>query len=1782
MLADNIFHQPLGWVKPELEATIKNAKKTLEGLSTDLSNKDLLDNLLQDLFLLRGSLEILEFYGAALLVEDMQKAATRLKEPKDKRPEDIYEALLQATLALESYLDKLHKDQTDLPIALLPILNDLRAAIEEPLLSENALFLPNLSIVPKTPEYNEEYENANLLSENARSLRPYYQAALLSWYRNPGDQLSIQQMKLVARNLESTCRTPRNRQIWWILGGLYEALADKGLKSNVAIRLLLGQADRIIKSYCNNEINYYEKTPPFNLLKNALYYISQASSKGERASILKQVYQLDKVMPSEADLTKMRAHLKGPNTETLQAISKELKRTLAMAKSTLENFFRNTPHNTERLNLVVTPLKHVADTLSLLSMSSEKQILQQQISELNAIINSKTRPEKEQLMNIASAIIQVDAGLKHLAGAGKQRITKTSKSVEEDTKMAKDNIKTGFMPESEYRCLVSHAVLEARGNVINVKNNILTFLSSEFADSEAVESSIYLLSEIHGCLQMLDYTYAANVFNSLTQYIRTELQEKAKDDINADLSLLAETIVSLDYYLEALSEERLSSDQFLNLASDCLRQMGQYVEQPKPVVKTPMLEAVVTHISEAPTRLKINANSLSKSIAKHTNEYLANNNSPGKVSEFSPEIPDHEVAEIFIEEAQEELGKMARHISTLEIEHDNQEALSKIYRIYHTLKGSGKIAGAIHISDFSSTIEEYINRVLFGAVQMNQEGITLLSEAYKLLHTLIDCFQKRIAPPLQFNIITEKAIRIMTPESRVENNPTVISTHFPATSPEALPVFEQISNNMIEPESEIIKLLKESFALLNTINTYIREKTDTADLSPMPILILDCINRLYKCAKVTEIREFIQTTELLSRYISNLTRKQAPVNNEILDILSEFCAATHEILLEIPGHLNAEHINPKAFENFSFTDNSLSQFNENVTSIPSTTPLGSNKIVDEKPDEAEQKEDEDDHDIVNIFLDEAEELIARGHTIIQENNFEPGNEKLLAKMQRLLHTLKGSARMAGASSVANLSHAFENLAEAILSKKIQFPLTLEQLFRNTMDAINDMIDDIRADQDIRLHEDLFDEINDLLIPDQENTFASENVTQTIAATEPEKASLTQIQIAPGFRNSVAEKVALNSESALNQVEYLKPVPLEKNEENNATITPEPILPGEAFTYTPPTRTAADKNRPEPVKVSSDVLDDIIDKANSEGAINNRLEDYITTIKNNLFELDKAISRSVNQLRDLQFSSNYTKEEQLPQNSDELNLNQFSETHKATLRMMESIDDIENLHSVITKLTLETDSLLQQQKKNYKEIYELLLSARLVNFSIQTQRIQRIIRQTCQALHKEAKLQMEGTDGYIDRVVLESIMGALEHIIRNAIAHGIESPEIRRALGKNVEGTIQINFHKEESQHVIEIHDDGAGMDLNNIKQKAVEKGLISSGTKLTKEQTLQLIFEPGFSTSSSIDQIAGRGVGMSVVLNDIEALGGSIAIDSNLGEGSTFKIQLPFTVSRNKTLLVSVNKNSYAIPTSAVIQTIPVSQKELQSLYSQVKPIFKFEGHDYPLWHLDSLLNSQPTSLPGKFQNAYLIILKYKHKRLALQVEKINKTRDSVLKPSSPQLSNIKGLAGTTILGNGEVVLILDIPSLFERAETSKNTLNHLIASDSEDKTDTNDIRVLVVDDSITVRKVSERFLNRHNISTKTARDGIEALEIINDYKPDVILLDIEMPHMDGLECAKHLKSDPLLGNIPIIMITSRTGKQHKQIASKIGVDVFLGKPYQETELLGYIQALSGKRLRNE
>jgi chemosensory pili system protein ChpA (sensor histidine kinase/response regulator) len=409
---------------------------------------------------------------------------------------------------------------------------------------------------------------------------------------------------------------------------------------------------------------------------------------------------------------------------------------------------------------------------------------------------------------------------------------------------------------------------------------------------------------------------------------------------------------------------------------------------------------------------------------------------------------------------------------------------------------------------------------------------------------------------------------------------------------------------------------------------------------------------------------------------------------------------------------------------------------------------------------------------------------------------------------------------------------------------------------------------------------------------------------------------------------------------------------------------------------------------------------------------------------------------------------------------------------------------------------------------------------------------------------------------------------LEHMLRNAVDHGIESPELRTNYGKSAAGRIDLRLSREGGDVVIEISDDGAGIDVESVRAKAVERGLMAEGAELTDEEISQFVLAPGFSTAKSVTQISGRGVGLDVVHSEVKQLGGSIQIASRPGKGSRFIVRVPFTVSVNRALMVSVGDDFYAVPLNNIEGIVLLSPEELEKLYAPDGKPFEYAGVPYRVRYLGHYLgrefhsSNQQGSVP-------VVLVRSGNQAVAVHVDGVQGSREIVVKSLGPQFAGVGGISGATILGDGNVVVILDLLALI-RAQSGEG----LVATRRPMASGAKTRCVMVVDDSVTVRKVTSRLLERQGMDVIVAKDGVEAVALLQERRPDVMLLDIEMPRMDGFEVARQVRHDERLAELPIVMISSRTGEKHQEHAAELGVNSFLGKPFQENELLETIDRL--------
>jgi chemosensory pili system protein ChpA (sensor histidine kinase/response regulator) len=482
-----------------------------------------------------------------------------------------------------------------------------------------------------------------------------------------------------------------------------------------------------------------------------------------------------------------------------------------------------------------------------------------------------------------------------------------------------------------------------------------------------------------------------------------------------------------------------------------------------------------------------------------------------------------------------------------------------------------------------------------------------------------------------------------------------------------------------------------------------------------------------------------------------------------------------------------------------------------------------------------------------------------------------------------------------------------------------------------------------------------------------------------------------------------------------------------------------------------------------------------------------------------------------------------------------------------------------------------EALLTQQSRVSSDLQEGLMQTRMTPFGSAAPRLRRVVRAAAAETGKKARLQlrMAGSSDQLDRNVLERITAPLEHMLRNAIAHGIEPPRVRRKLKKAEEGEIIVTVEAEATEFVIRVQDDGSGIDLDAVFKRAVERGMVKPDEKVEPQRLVQFIRESGFSTATTVTGLAGRGVGMDVVNSEIKQIGGSMEIDTEKGKGTRFTIRIPFSLAVMQAIGVTIADRVFQVPLNSVAGVARVTPAEYTALLRSESPVYEFAGEEFPLLELEPLLDAP--SLPLDGDNVSLLMIRAGEQCGAFRVTGLQGHQEIVVKPVGPQVSSIPGILGGTIAADGQVMIILDMGPLIRRGlEQVARPVEPISPVSEEVRTPL----VMVVDDSITMRKVTSRVLENHSLDVMTAQDGIDAIEKLHDRIPDLMLLDIEMPRMDGYQLLEHVRSDARLRHIPVVMITSRAGQKHRKKARTAGANAYLTKPYQEVELVEQVGEL--------
>ncbi|MDE2178338.1 MAG: Hpt domain-containing protein [Xanthomonadaceae bacterium] len=1988
-LDEDIDFTTLTWVKGELDETLKQARQALEVYVEDPADASQMRFCATYLHQVQGTLRMVELYGAAMVIEDMEQLAQALLDGRVRQPDEAYAALMRGMVQMPDYLERLQSGHRDIPIVLLPLINDLRACRGEKLVSEAMLFTPELNTPLPADAPGAAAAQAPAAQQRAlTALRSRFQAPLLAWFRNQGSAPAhLATMRQVLDAVGAECYSVPGRRLWWITAGVVEGL-EQGLleEHSVAVKQLIGRVDRCMRTLIEQGEVALARGEAEELARSLLYYVAQAKPGSVRLDLIRHTYRLDRLLPSQRELEHARGAMAGQNRALLDTVAKAIKEDLLRVKDALDLFLRNAGGDPAQLGGQADVLGRVADTLGMLGLGVPRRVVNEQRQIVNEIAGHARAADESTLLDVAGALLYVEASLDdHIDRLGA-----------EDT----DEVPAA-LPKAEARRILEALTHEAVINLGKVKDDIVAFIESPW-DHARVEQIPALLEEIGGALRMLDLQRPAELLAGIARFVHNELVADHRIPTAEQMDLLADALTSVEYYLEAAREQRPNRERILDVTERSLAALGHW-----PVPPLRQRDASAAPVAVSPTagvRLPADAASMpapvvpaadavelteSVSIAAgsdlgdlvvgesgmpathaadvaglrlaETEATAPPAGDDGDWIEIEEEVEeqvqvgeltapagfqaaadeiDAEIREVFVDEVQEEISGLGASVPAWLAQVDHLDALKPIRRAFHTLKGSGRLVGALTLGEFAWKIENMLNRVLDHSIAPDLKVQALVQHAVAALPALLAALRGASDQQAPLAAIMQAADRLAAGEpasveqflqpTRFETVRRVIRRRVPrapdaaalaAAVPGAtlagvgaddiavvpfdhavieLPQLPPVDAVLLEIlRSEVVQHLSTvrdylatcrtqpqpvSEPLLRAVHTLngaiamvdipvighvlapfesylkrlraleqapaadgVQALADAATLieqvmaqydaatpvlpdseplaarvaalrdalpepqlahpvyelpsedasgsapePPLPVAAdedelqssqvpLDAAAAAAEDARVEAwLAEFTATsavaptvpaaaagvdddlTALLLASFESESRgaaaspEQAPVADaasplppeedaarvaSMADAAAESAAAAaeQEAALPVPETAAEESIaaEPGAFEDAA-GDPERAAADIAPVSLTVSTPLPAFP-EDAQPEGALDLPDLD-ADLLEIFVQEGTDILDHADGQIAGLRMAPHQREFVAGLQRDLHTLKGGARMAGLAPIGDLAHAMETLLEAVgEGRRMPEPLVIESLERG-FDRLHEMVQRIAQHRAIAMPERAIERF------------------ETLAAGRGVAAG----PAAPASAGIAARAAAAEPEAPAAERVPLRPLP---------PLEPEEIRAPQ-----------------EMIRVRSDLLDSLVNYAGEVSIYRSRLEQQVATFRFNLVEFEQTVSRLREQLRKLeieteaQIIARYQRENQETGSAtfDPLELDRFSQLQQLSRALAESVSDLVSIQGLLDDITRQSETLLLQQSRVSSDLQEGLMRTRMVPFDALVPSLRRTLRQAAQELGKRAQLRVEGAHGEMDRNLLERMKAPFEHMLRNALAHGIETPAERLRAGKPEEGQVTIQVGREATEVVIRVSDDGHGFDRDAIRAKAIERGLLREDAQLSDRDLYAFVLETGFSTAETVTQLAGRGVGMDVVASEIKQLGGTLVIDSQRGRGTTFSIRLPFTLAVTQAILVKLGESVYALPMTSVQGVARIAREDLATRMLLDAPSFTYAGETYAIHDLGSLLGVGAGRV-GDEPQLPLLMLRSGDQRAAVRIDAVVGSREIVVKSVGPQISSVPGIFGATIMGDGSVVMILDLAPLVRRSaalgqRVEVETVEELLELQLPEPSAEPRARplVMVVDDSITMRKVTTRVLERNDLDVITAKDGLDAVEKLQERVPDLMLLDIEMPRMDGYEVATYMKNDPRLKRVPIVMITSRTGEKHRQRALEIGVERYLGKPYQEAELLRNVQEL--------
>ena len=1746
--------QALSWLRPEVERSLEAARQRLNAFAEDPARRELLNDFARRIHEAGGAFALLGLAGPRLLGEHIEALAQAVETGKRPAESRYLEPLMRACLELSDHFERLAAGVPEVPAQLLPSTNELRALLDQAPLARERLGPPAPAAAARG-----QIDLAAL----AGRLRPEFQAALLSFYRGRDAHAALDRMQRVVVELERAATDPAVFEFFWVVGGLVEALAHEGLRPSLGTKRLLGQIEREIKRLARGSETEMAQRPPQVLLDELIGQIGRSHSQGERVAAIRGSFRRE----DEGAETRGGSAL-------LRSVGGAILEDLGRVRDRIDIFMRTGRKDPATLAPLGTTLKKVADALGMLGLGEAQ---------------ARVEREREAVLALAGGGLQDDQGMLRLA----------TELIGIESEVESFLVGSGGDPASAAaRAAYAAGLREVLAEIARIKDTITEHLRGAGA-GVAFTGLPAVADRLAATLDFLELEQPAALMRRIACYFE-RMAQSPEEIVRSKLDRLADAVVSVEYYVETLQIGREPRISMLENADRALAALG--VREIEGTV-----EARRQRIAEAEAAETVGAGA--------EVERAATPAAPPRPLEPVREAgADPAIVTVFLEEAGEVVQTLNAAYPRWRAEPADRDALVTVRRSFHTLKGSGRMVGARLLGEFAWTVENLLNRVLDRAIAAEPALVELVGEAVDAVPQLVTQFSDGSEPAYDVAQLMARAGTLARGEA-AEAQPAAQAAPNADTAPEAEAADEPVIEvpGIDEPETEERPLeaseAERTEAEAPAQETPEREEAAGAEPAPAQPRLPEPLYAIYRSETLDHLgvlrrwneavaqEEESEITPELVRAVHTLkgSARMAGVEetSAIMEPLEEgleravaagegarrvaddvaAAASAAAVLLDAYGDAATAlpewrsvyerlcALRDSLPETAGLETEALEAGDDDVAAAggreaaSAESPPAPARIEAEAPRahaEAEEGEVLDlpslpsyDADLAQLFGGEAFELLEGAEASLRTWRANHGSVEALSDLLRGLHTLKGGARMAGIAPFADLVHELESLLTLVSQGRLAVtPARLGEVER-ALDGLQRMLEHVSGDGRVPLERELVAEIR--------------RETATAGGYE---------EHAAGGQEQAEEQPALAQTEA-------------PDTRSPAPVAPEFAVTGSARATESAARARILQRRRGLTRVRADLLETSINSAGEVGIFRARIEQQLVDMRVHLAELERTVERVRSQLRELEIeteaqilSSHEQRDVERLADFDPLEFDRYTHIQELSRSLAEAVSDLVSLRTLFGAELRQAEEALERQGRVNVDLQNALLRTRMMPFSLSEGRLRRIVRQVAEESGKQIDFRLTGTEGEMDRQVLDHVLPALEHLLRNAVVHGIELPEERRRRGKPEIGRIELVLRHEGADTVIEVADDGRGLDLAAIRARAESEGLIAEGAELAERELVDFVFRPGFSTAGELSQAAGRGVGMDVVAAEVRHVGGGVEVVTRADEGTRVTLRFPAMLAITNSLIVRAGGKRHPLPLASIGGVARVSRDALDALLAEDTPAYEYGGAAYELVSLARALGEEPQPLPEEVTRVPLLMAQAGERRIAFIADEMEGNREIVVKPIGPQIGRIPGIAGATIFGDGSIGLLIDLtalvramPALEAGAEGRRRTA--ALAAGAAPL-------VLVVDDSITVRRVTERMLARHGVRVITAKDGIEALEQLEDHTPDLVLLDIEMPRMDGYELAERIRGDQRLHRVPIIVITSRAGEKHRARAVEIGIERYLGKPYQESELLAAIRAVVG------